>query len=121
MTTIDKITKLLNQNNVDQQQLAIHLGLPKGIVYDWKKGRSHSYRKYLVEISDFLQVPVEYLLNDSDTDINEGKKSESSESVNIVNVDSTAKELLDAYYTLSLKNKSKVISFVCQLKDNQSE
>lgn len=63
MDTLDKILELMEQQHCDHQMLASALGLNRQVVTDWKAHRSQSYRKYLYQIADILNVQVTDLLN----------------------------------------------------------
>lgn len=38
------------------------LHLPRSTVYDWRNGRSESYKKYIPEIAEYFGVSADYLL-----------------------------------------------------------
>lgn len=63
MSTIDKIIKILEQKHISQKDLTDYLGLDKSTFSAWKNGKSKSYVKYLSQISEYLNVTVDYLLN----------------------------------------------------------
>ena len=65
MDTLEKILNLMKDNNCDNQQLAIALGLNRQVVTDWRAGRSKSYKKYLYQIADYFNVSVDYLLGNA--------------------------------------------------------
>ena len=60
MDILDRIVKLLGDR--EQQELTDHLGLKKTAFSDWKGGKSKSYSKYLIEIADFFNVSIDYLV-----------------------------------------------------------
>lgn len=60
MDILDRITELLG--NTEQQKLTDYLKLQKSAYTDWKAGKSKSYRKYLIEIADFFNVSLDYLV-----------------------------------------------------------
>ena len=62
MSTIDKILKLLKEQNKKQKDLTDFLGITKNAFTDWKSGRIKSYQKHLPRIAEFLNVSVDYLL-----------------------------------------------------------
>lgn len=64
MFTINKIFELMDKQGYTQQALSDYLGIKKSVISEWKSGKSKSYRKYLNQISDFLGVNVDYLLED---------------------------------------------------------
>lgn len=60
MNILDRILLLLGDG--DQKALTDYLGLKKTAFTDWKGGKSHSYRKYLVEIAEYFNVSIDYLV-----------------------------------------------------------
>ncbi len=62
MSTIDKICELLKAQGKKQKDLTDYIGVSKNHFTDWKSGRIKSYTKYLPQISEFLNVSVDYLL-----------------------------------------------------------
>lgn len=127
MDILNRIIDLLISQGKEQQHLADYLGLKKSVVTDWKNNKSHSYTKYLTQIASFFNVPVnafycdyeEFLqyrnlnLTSSKTEISDFDKAYPK------NSDTTANELLQAYCALSLKDKAKALTYVCQLAENQ--
>lgn len=62
----DRILPLFRKSGMNDQQLEQEIGLPRGILYDWKKGRTKSYMKYIVQIAKFFEVNADYLLGNTD-------------------------------------------------------
>lgn len=60
MDILDRISKLLGTR--EQQELTQYLGLKSAAFSEWKSGKSKSYRKYLIEISEFFDVSIDYLV-----------------------------------------------------------
>lgn len=60
MDIIDRITMLLNGR--EQQELTNYLNLKSVAFSEWKSGKSKSYRKYLIEIAEFFDVSIDYLV-----------------------------------------------------------
>lgn len=87
---LDRIISLMNGR--DQKELTDFLGLKKTAFSDWKAGKSNSYKKYIVEISEFFEVSLDYLVY--------GKKQEVSEDV---------KELLFLYNQMDINEKKLVM------------
>lgn len=63
--TVEKILIVLKARGKQQKDLVEYLGINKQSVSDWKTGKTKSYSKYLKEISEFLNVSVEDLVNDN--------------------------------------------------------
>jgi len=55
----NKILPLFDRSGKSDMELEREIGLPRSIIYDWRNGRSKSYKKYLVEISNYFGVSVE--------------------------------------------------------------
>ncbi len=101
MGILDRISKLLG--NREQRELTNHLGLKSVAFSEWKSGKSKSYRKYLIEIADFFNVSLDYLVY--------GKEKSSP----TVELTSDERELLDIYNRLSDKSKGIILGRAEQL------
>lgn len=66
MCILDKINYLLKKQNKSQSSLCSHLGLNQQAFTNWKNGNSSSYKKYLPEIAEYLEVSVDYLVGNTD-------------------------------------------------------
>lgn len=60
MDILDRISQLLGDR--EQKELTKYLGLNSVAFSEWKSGKSKSYRKYLIEIADFFNVSIDYLV-----------------------------------------------------------
>lgn len=60
MGILDRITMLLG--NREQKELTNYLKLNNVAFSEWKSGKSKSYRKYLIEIAEFFNVSIDYLV-----------------------------------------------------------
>lgn len=60
MDILDRISMLLGER--DQKELTSYLNLKSVAYSEWKSGKSKSYRKYLIEISEFFGVSIDYLV-----------------------------------------------------------
>lgn len=94
MSILDRICMLLGDGK--QQELTDYLGLKKTAFSDWKGGKSSSYRKYLIEIAEFFNVSLDFLVF--------GKEQPSIE-----NFTEDEKELLNYYKELDEISKSSVL------------
>jgi transcriptional regulator with XRE-family HTH domain len=59
---MERILNTLRVRNLTQKQLIEYLGLPNGTFTSWKYNGGKSYMKYIDGISEFLNIPKEYLL-----------------------------------------------------------
>ncbi len=57
---LDRITMLLG--NREQKELTNYLKLNNVAFSEWKSGKSKSYRKYLIELAEFFNVSIDYLV-----------------------------------------------------------
>lgn len=48
--------------NREQRELTNFLGLKSVAFSEWKSGKSKSYKKYLIEIADFFNISLDYLV-----------------------------------------------------------
>lgn len=99
MDILNRIISLLGTR--DQKELTDFLNLKKSAFTDWKSGKSNSYRKYLIEISEFFNVSLDYLVY--------GKESLSKA------LTSDEQELLENYHKLTNDDKEKVLEKVQEL------
>ncbi len=72
MNTLNIILSTIKEKNISQKELCEHLNIKKHAFSDWKSGRTTSYKKYLPEIAEYLDVSINYLL---------GKESEEAPKV----------------------------------------
>ena len=62
LEVLTEILAILKEKNKKQIELTNYLGLSKNVFTEWKARRNDSYKKYLPEIAEFLEVSVDYLL-----------------------------------------------------------
>lgn len=62
MDTIDLISKLMQDNQMKQADLARAIGASSSSVSDWFKRKSTSYLKYIDKIAKHFDVTVDYLM-----------------------------------------------------------
>ena len=106
MSILDRITALLNGR--EQQELTNYLNLKKTAYSDWKSGKSDSYRKYIVEIAEFFDVSIDYLVY--------GKEKNTS-----LNLPEDEAELLKYYKQLPEKEKIRLVSRAEAIADMYAE
>ena len=93
MEIIDRISLLLAGR--EQKELTNYLGLKSVAFSEWKSGKSKSYRKYLIEISEFFNVSLDYLVY--------GKESRTKE------LNDDEQELLENYGKLTDADKKELV------------
>ena len=61
---LERIISFMKAKDIKQKELTASLGLKESAFSEWKKGKTHSYRKYLKEIAAILDVREDELLFD---------------------------------------------------------
>lgn len=84
MVIIDKISALLKEQGKTQKMLCQHLGVTGNVYTNWKLGLSNSYKKYLPEIAEYLDVSVDNLLGKNEKEDNLQKYDLSSEQLSVI-------------------------------------
>jgi len=92
---LDRISMLLG--NREQKELTKYLGLNSVAFSEWKSGKSKSYRKYLIEIADFFNISIDYLVY--------GKEKNSSTD----NLSENEREMLDVFSKFNEREQIKLI------------
>lgn len=95
MDILDIISMLLG--NREQKELTKYLGLNSVAFSEWKSGKSKSYRKYLIEIADFFNISIDYLVY--------GKEKNSSTD----NLSENEREMLDVFSKFNEREQIKLI------------
>lgn len=95
MDILDRISMLLG--NREQKELTKYLGLNSVAFSEWKSGKSKSYRKYLIEIAEFFNISIDYLVY--------GKEKNSSTD----NLSENEQEMLDVFQKFNDREQIKLI------------
>ena len=66
MDTLKRIIKTLKEKELSQKDLCEYIGRKEQAFSDWKAGRSNSYKKYIDQIAEYLDVSADYLLGKTD-------------------------------------------------------
>ena len=108
-----KIMEELRLQGKTEKDLELAIGLTTGAFARWKYLNGKSYRKYIDQIADFLNVTKDFLLN------------ETSNLVNIENVTVKELKLIQMYRKMSLKEQHCIFEtaecFMYQKKCNRNE
>ena len=62
----DRILPLIEKSGLNDVQIEKALNLPRSTIYDWKHGRSKSYKKNISDIASLFHVSTDYLLGNTD-------------------------------------------------------
>lgn len=103
MDTKTRIFELLDKLGMEQKAFAEAVGVSEVIVTNWRKGRSKSYKAYLVQIAQVLGTTTADLL---------GEKQQSSPP-------SEEDRLLAGYDALSARNREKLEEYLDLLLSSQ--
>lgn len=101
MDILDRIVILLGTR--EQKELTDFLKLKKSAFTDWKSGKSNSYRKYLIEIAEFFNVSLDYLVYGKEDKVVIKQKD-------IQQINSRENELLKYFRELSDTEQIKLIA-----------
>ena len=66
MNTFNKIISEMTKKNISKSEICKNLGIGIQAFTDWKSGKSKSYMKYLPQIAEILEIPVNNLLNEKE-------------------------------------------------------
>ncbi len=98
---LDRITLLLGTR--EQQELTKYLGLKSAAFSEWKSGKSKSYRKYLIEIADFFNVSLDYLVYGKEADSSFGSFDEEQHIKKYRILDEHGKDVVDTILDIEVK------------------
>ena len=59
--TLERITKLMREQEIQDQVLIEFLKLPRGTFSNWRRNKGKSYYEYIDKIADRLGVTIDYL------------------------------------------------------------
>ncbi len=63
MNTIERIFKLMKENNINAAQLTREIPLTNGLITQWKQGKQKPSLEALNKISKYFNVSLDYLVN----------------------------------------------------------
>lgn len=107
MCTLDRVIHLLKQQGKKQKDLTDFLGLTKNTFTNWKGGHSESYRKFLPQIAEFLNVSVDWLVGKENSPLSK-ESGLSAEQREIINLFDSAPPELQAAALAVLKSAEAV-------------
>lgn len=132
--TVERIMMLLKEKNIEQKDLAEHLGIKKQTITDWKTGKTKSYQKCIDKIAVFFNVSIDYLLGRTDSpnstyfingnnnvQVNGNNGNHSPLTVQSSNNDSSTDELLELVQSLPLVKRAEAIIYLNDLKKKSEE
>jgi bacteriophage CI repressor helix-turn-helix domain len=99
MSVIDRIVELLQKKGVSQADICNYIGIKYNVFTTWKTRETDPPTKYLVQICEFLNITLEYLLT--------GEESKSSNEIHLANANETT--MLNLFRMLSEKEQDRII------------
>ncbi len=66
MDILDRVLKIIKDKKISQKSLCEYIGIKQQAFTNWKSGHTESYKKYLPQIAEYLDVSVDYLLGITD-------------------------------------------------------
>lgn len=96
MSIINRIVNLLKKNGASQADICNYIGIKYNVFTTWKTRETDPPAKYLIQICEFLNISLEYLLTGKE------KSSLTSE------LSADEQELFKIYKGLSIENKARV-------------
>ena len=114
---LERIISLCSEKNIEQKEITNFLGINNSAFSEWKSGKSKSYKKYISDIADYLEVSTDYLLGKTD-------QKEKPSGGNAEKLSDMHREIMERLSTLSpekLREAESYIDFLLaqQEKDNQ--
>lgn len=110
----ERIAPLFTQTGKNDKELETIIGLPKGIIYNWKSGRSKNFEAYIPQISKYFHISADYLMG-IDTHKSpvkaEGVK-ESTPDSKTEGEDAQLAQLIAGFNRLSPQQKSAVLAVI---------
>lgn len=110
----ERIAPLFTQTGKNDKELETIIGLPKGIIYNWKSGRSKNFEAYIPQISKYFHISADYLMG-IDTHKSpveaEGIK-ESTPDSKTEGEDAQLAQLIAGFNRLSPQQKSAVLAVI---------
>ena len=96
---VARITDKLIQEGKSQKSLMDYLGTSRMLYSDWKAGRANSYKHYIDQIAQFLNVSPTYLLRGEEENV-------------YLKYEDDERELIRLYRFLNADSKNKILEWL---------
>lgn len=100
-----KINELRQSLGITQKQLADKIGVKNYIVANWEQGRTEPSVKDLIDLANFFECSVDYLL---------GRENDFGQITVVKNSQSEYTELISLYSELSESKRKAILDFIKQ-------
>ena len=104
----DRYLPLIEKSGKTDSELEKEIGLPRSIIYDWRKGRNKSYKKYADKFAAYFNVSVSWMLG-----IEENGKSAPAET------DTLNSELIEMCKGLTPAQQEDVLRYIRFVKSSE--
>lgn len=109
MTILNRILEQIDEKFSSQKEFEKYMNLRRGIITDWKTGRSESYLKMLNEIAKALDVSVSYLMEGGKAIENDNIEATTSIIKQLLishNINTLTEEMLEQFEKVIISYKS---------------
>ena len=128
MSIIESITQELTKRGIMQKDFCAKLGISTSTFSTWKARNAIPSSKFLKSICDFFEWSYDDIIEKcgasnsqiDNLEIREFAKSKINSSTK-TELGAATEELISVYNSLSLSSKAKVMSYVAELKESESE
>ena len=110
--TLERIIEEMRIQEKKQFELTDFLGINKNSFGNWKSGLNKSYRKYVYQISEYLDVSVEYLKGETDEKKPASKNTASGDDM----FTDTDRKIFEALATMSQSDKEWFLAMIESIK-----
>ena len=128
---ISRLFRVLEENNISLEQISAELSIPKEALERYKTGKSVPSAKTLLKICEYLNISVDYLLenfSETNTQTNISNNTVVSNNhlsnINIKHdnkISSHTKELLDVYENLDARKQIQLLSYAFELESKDCQ
>lgn len=73
-----RILSLIDGSGKSDSFLEEAIGLPRGIIYKWRKNKNKNFKFYAIDIASYFHVSTDYLLGNTDDPSPAGQKEKLS-------------------------------------------
>ena len=115
-----RIAPLFAETGKNDKELETIIGLPKGIIYNWKSGRSKNFEAYIPKIAKHFKVSADYLMGiDTTKSPVEAEGIKEAPDPKTVGVSGAKQKLYDAIANLTDEQCTKLLGVVEWAKENK--
>lgn len=120
------LDKMMKERNISNYEMSKQTGISDSLIGYWRKGERVPKADNLLNIANFLECSVDYLLGRTDEptgnyQINTGDVGNNSNvNINKSNFSDTDNELISEFKKLTFNDKAKVMSLIAELSEKKN-